>query len=73
MNETCDRCGPAVRAEYRADRGQGFLLFCGHCATRHWSALSSKGWLLSPLSRIASVPQLNPPPSFEQTWPELAK
>ena len=31
MNETCDRCGPAVRAAYRASRG-GQLYLCGHCA-----------------------------------------
>ena len=37
MNETCDRCGPAVRAAYRASRG-GQLYLCGHCLslpTRH--------------------------------------
>ena len=29
MNQTCDRCGPAVRAVYRASRG-GQLYLCGH-------------------------------------------
>ena len=35
MNETCDRCGPAVRAAYRVTR-DGELYFCGHCASRLW-------------------------------------
>jgi ribosomal protein S27AE len=29
MNETCDRCGPAVAAVYRAE-----LYLCGHCTNR---------------------------------------
>jgi hypothetical protein len=33
MNQTCDRCGPAVRAAYRVDR-EGELYFCRHCTTR---------------------------------------
>jgi hypothetical protein len=43
MNQTCDRCGPAVRAGYRVDR-IGELYLCGQCATRHWRALSAQGW-----------------------------
>jgi len=33
MNETCDRCGPAVRAAYRAVRG-GQLYLCQHCTAQ---------------------------------------
>ena len=33
MNETCDRCGPAVHAAYRAVRG-GQLYLCQHCTAR---------------------------------------
>ena len=33
MNETCDRCGPAVHAAYRVDRS-GELYLCGHCTNR---------------------------------------
>jgi hypothetical protein len=36
MNQTCDRCGPAVRAAYRADRG-GELYLCGHCISQLWT------------------------------------
>ena len=43
MNETCDRCGPAVCAVYRAGR-VGELYLCGHCANRLWPALSAQGW-----------------------------
>jgi ribosomal protein S27AE len=43
MNETCDRCGPAVRAAYRVHRG-GELFLCGHCANSLWPALFAQGW-----------------------------
>ena len=33
MNETCDRCGPSVRAVYRAAR-TGELYLCLHCTSR---------------------------------------
>ena len=33
MNETCDRCGPAVLAVYRVER-DGELYLCRHCANR---------------------------------------
>ena len=45
MNETCDRCGPAVRAAYRTSRG-GQLYLCGHCANPLWPALSAQGWAI---------------------------
>jgi len=48
MNETCDRCGPAVRAAYRVD-GVGELYLCRHCTTRLWTALSAQGWAIWPV------------------------
>ena len=45
MHETCDRCGPAVQARYRADR-LGELYLCRHCAMRLWPALAAQGWSL---------------------------
>jgi hypothetical protein len=45
MNETCDRCGPAVRTAYRACRS-GQLYLCGHCATQLRPALSVQGWAI---------------------------
>jgi hypothetical protein len=56
MNETCDRCGPAVRAAYRVAR-VGDLYLCGHCASRQWPALSAQGWTIWPLSVYALAPQ----------------
>ena len=47
MNQTCDRCGPAVRAVYRAAR-HGELYLCRHCASRHWPVLSGRGWTIGP-------------------------
>ncbi len=43
MNETCDRCGPGVRAVYRAAR-RGELYLCRHCANRYCPVLSARGW-----------------------------
>ena len=56
MNETCDRCGPAVRAVYRADRG-GELYLCAHCTSQLSAALSAQGWTIWPISEHALVPQ----------------
>ena len=57
MNQTCDRCGPAIGAAYRVDR-VGELYLCGHCASRHWRAPSAQGWTCWPLAdRQASISQ----------------
>jgi hypothetical protein len=56
MNQTCDRCGPAVRASYRVERA-GELFLCGHCASRHWPALSAQGWIIWPTGAHALAPQ----------------
>jgi hypothetical protein len=50
MNETCDRCGPAVRAVYRAG-STGELYLCRHCGNRLELALHARGWTMSPVSR----------------------
>ncbi|MGH3283998.1 MAG: DUF7455 domain-containing protein [Streptosporangiaceae bacterium] len=49
MNQTCDRCGPAVRALFRVNR-HGELYLCGHCARRLRPALCTQGWTLSPVA-----------------------
>jgi hypothetical protein len=61
MSETCDRCGPAIRAAYRI-KGQGELYLCGHCASRQWAALSAQGWTIWPLGVHALAPQASPAP-----------
>jgi len=65
MDETCDRCGPAVRAAYRAIR-TGHLYLCRHCAAQLRPALRAQGWSLWPMGeRMAratggvSEPSLN--------------
>jgi hypothetical protein len=45
MNQTCDRCGPAVRAVSPASRG-GELDLCGHCANQLRPSLSAHGWAI---------------------------
>jgi hypothetical protein len=60
MSETCDRCGPAVRAAYCVDR-TGELHLCRHCASRLWPALSEQGWTIWPLGRHAVAPQASQP------------
>jgi len=56
MNETCDRCGPAVRAAYRVHK-RGELYLCRHCATRLWPALSAQDWVIWPVDAHALAPQ----------------
>ena len=65
MNETCDRCGPAVRARYRADR-TGELYLCGHCASQLWQALSAQGWTIRPVGEQAPGPHASrqSPPDY---------
>jgi hypothetical protein len=75
MNETCDRCGPAVGAAYRVDRENrvGELCLCGHCASWHWRALSAQGWTYWPLGIHALAPQASAPsgdgPVEDAAWP----
>lgn len=45
MNETCDRCGPAVLALYRTCKS-GELYLCGHCTNRLWPTLYRQGWTI---------------------------
>jgi hypothetical protein len=45
MDETCDRCGPTVRAAYCVQL-TGELYLCAHCANRLWPALWSQGWTI---------------------------
>jgi hypothetical protein len=63
MSETCDRCGPAVRAGYRIDRVNtaGQLYLCGPCASRQWRAFSAQGWTVWPLGVHALAPQASEP------------
>jgi len=57
MNETCDRCGPAVRALYRVNR-QGELYLCGHCARQLWPELCAQGWTIWPAGEQALIAEL---------------
>ena len=63
MNETCDRCGPAICAGYRVDRVNraGELYLCGPCASRKWRAFSAQGWTVWPLGHRALAPQASEP------------
>jgi hypothetical protein len=62
--ETCDRCGPTTRAAYRVDAVDlvSQLYLCGHCASRHWLALSALGWGFWPLGVHALAPQASDAP-----------
>ena len=75
MNETCDRCGPAVGAAYRVDR-VGELYLCGRCASRHWRALTAQGWTYWPLDVCALAPQASTGPGSgpagDAVWPGRA-
>ena len=56
MNQTCDRCGPAVRAAYRVAR-DGELNLCRHCTVRLRTALSAQGWAIWPIGQHVLVRQ----------------
>jgi len=67
MNETCDRCGPAVRAVCLVSR-DGRLYLCGHCADELRPALSAQGWAIRPVA----VPVLAPGFIAGAVWRALA-
>jgi hypothetical protein len=67
MNETCDRCGPAVRAVYRVT-GHGELYLCEHCASRLWPALSAQGWASTVGLRAAGRARAGPWSAFRAAW-----
>ena len=56
MDETCDRCGPTVRAAYRVTRA-GELFLCLACAARSWKVLTAGGWTFWPADLLAVAPQ----------------
>lgn len=58
MNQACDRCGPAVRAAYRVNRGEGELYLCRHCTTQARAALSAQGWTIWPTGQNPLIPQV---------------
>jgi hypothetical protein len=56
--ETCDRCGPGVRAAWRVTGpGGGELCFCGACAAWYWRSLAAAGWDIWPLGGHPAAPQ----------------
>jgi hypothetical protein len=59
MTSTCDRCGPAVKAAYIAEKEDTIaaLHFCSHCANDYYQALTTEGWILTPLDLAAIAPQ----------------
>ena len=58
MDQTCDRCGPTVRAAYRVVQ-EGEFYLCRHCTTRLRAALSAAGWAILPIGRHAPVPPVD--------------
>ena len=40
--DTCDHCGPHVRAYVYAQMKAGPISYCGSCATRYWDTLNSQ-------------------------------
>src|ERR1700759_1653002 len=71
MTETCDRCGPAIRAAYRMVR-VGELYLCGHCTSQQLPALSAQGWTIWPLGVHALAPQANAPGDYVRPLDDAA-
>lgn len=69
MNETCDRCGPAVRAAYRVQK-RGELYLCRHCAPRLWPTLSAQDWTIWPVNVLVLAPQVG---EYADAWPGQAE
>jgi len=67
MNETCDRCGPAVRAVYRVT-GHGELYLREPCASRLWPALSAQGWASTVALRAAGRTRAGPWSAVRAAW-----
>ena len=44
--ESCDRCGPAVRAYVFVLIGQTETTWCGHCANKYMGAWTERGYLV---------------------------
>jgi len=47
-NETCDKCGIAVRAAFTASKGKQNLYFCAHHVREYESKLKSTGFTIFP-------------------------
>ena len=52
MPETCDRCGPAVRAAYHTSHTRQLYL-CGHCTVQLMPALRAQGWTIRPIADLS--------------------
>jgi hypothetical protein len=44
MQETCDHCGPSVRAFVFVMVGQIETTWCGHCAGKYYEAWLERGY-----------------------------
>lgn len=55
--ETCDRCGPKVRATVRVKLASGDLTFCGHCWTQYGATLA--GYQSTNLPTPAEMPAVD--------------
>lgn len=45
-------------AEANDSVSAGQLYLCGHCASRHWPALSAQGWTIWPAGEHSFAPQV---------------
>jgi hypothetical protein len=55
---TCDKCGPAVMANYLVKLVSGELAFCGHHFRKYQEALDSVSYEVIELNKSEEVPQL---------------
>lgn len=59
MTDSCDRCGPAVRAYVFVEIGEHELAYCGHCGTKYWNRLNEVGRVYDFRYLIAEGQNLN--------------
>lgn len=53
--ETCDTCGPAVKAVFRVHKGDLVLTLCAHHLHSHLDGLLQSGWTVYEIGTLVPV------------------
>lgn len=53
--ETCDKCGPSVKAAVVVMTPVGPITFCNHCNTQYNQVWQERGYLVTLIASPASV------------------
>lgn len=53
--ETCDACGPAVKALCGFSKGESQLFYCGHHTDKFFNKLTENNWIIIDAPAISVV------------------